>query len=316
MNQAVTVLGPVAGEALGICQPHEHIYLHKGKSYEINRDLCIDQEALSLQELKQYRACGGGAIGDAQPVGCGRQAAVLARLSRESGVHIVASTGFHKMQFYPEDHWIFHWSAEQLQDLFCRELTTGMFALCDDHPPREQTVHRAGQIKCALDSGPLNRQYTKLFEAAAQAARQTQCPVMVHIEAGSQPLLLARFLLDQGLSPHRLAFCHMDRAVPDFTQHRQVLEMGILLEYDTIAREKYLSRAQEIQLIQKVLDLGYEDQLMLSLDTTRARLQSYGGQPGLGYILTQFVPALQQAGIDRKQIAKMQIHNPARYYAG
>ncbi|MFR1989782.1 MAG: hypothetical protein ACLS3C_06875 [Oscillospiraceae bacterium] len=47
-----------------------------------------------MQELLDYRAAGGSTIVDAQPVGCNRMTKELVQLSRDSGVQIVASTGF------------------------------------------------------------------------------------------------------------------------------------------------------------------------------------------------------------------------------
>ena len=90
----------------------------------------------------------------------------------------------------------------------------------------------------------------------------------------------------------------MDRAIPDLAVHKKVLDAGVYLEFDTIGRFKYHSDEQEIALFQTLLDQGYEDQLLFSLDTTRERLKAYNPDGvGLDYILKTFCPAMRNAGI-------------------
>ena len=95
-----TVTGDISPLELGYCQCHEHLLLAKGKSYTIDPSLCMDDEEKSTEELISYKAAGGRALVDAQPVGCGRIADGLRRISETSGVRIIASTGFHKLLFF------------------------------------------------------------------------------------------------------------------------------------------------------------------------------------------------------------------------
>ncbi len=209
----MTVPGDVPAEKLGFCQSHEHVFLAKGHSYSLDPALCIDDAKKSASELALYKNAGGAALVDAQPIGCGRDAEALRLVFRESGVHIVASTGFHKLVFYPEDHWIFKYGGDRLTRLFIKELTDGMYTLCDRHEPERQSGSRAGQIKTALDACGIAGEYAKLFEAAAAAAVETGRALMAHIEPGADPVALADFLESSGLDLNRVVFCHMDRAV-------------------------------------------------------------------------------------------------------
>ena len=148
-----TVTGDISPLELGYCQCHEHLLLAKGKSYTIDPSLCMDDEKKSADELLSYYAAGGRALVDAQPVGCGRMADGLRRISEASGVKIIASTGFHKLLFYPEDHVVYRSSAEELAELFAGELMLGMFV---DHvngeaPFTERGAAKAGIIKTASD---------------------------------------------------------------------------------------------------------------------------------------------------------------------
>lgn len=308
-----TVIGRISPQKLGFCQSHEHILLSKGTSWNVNPALCLDDEEKSLQELLAYRAAGGGAIVEAQPVGCNRVADGLAALSRKSGVHIIASTGFHKICFYPKEHWIHSLSIEDLASIFTAELTTGMFVSCDNNMPIEKINACAGIIKTALDSGAMTPLYHKLFRAAALAQLATGAPFMVHIEKGADPASLLALLLAWGVAPERIIFCHMDRACPDLSVHTQLLSKGIYFEFDTIGRFKYHSDAYEIHLFQTLIHQGYENRLLFSLDTTRERLKSYTPQGiGLTYIREVFLPAMQEAGIADCVIAKISGENCQR----
>lgn len=310
-----TVSGDISPSDLGFCQSHEHLSIIREYPASVSSDQCIDDWEKSCQELKLYRHFGGGAVVDAQGLGCGRDAAMLRDISKKSGVHIIASTGFHKMFFYPEGHWIYSISTDNLTRLYLAELTCGMFIDGDNGYPVKQISARAGQIKAALDIGEFTSQYRKVFTAAAEAAKISGGVLMVHIEKGSDPIALADFLNKQGVVPNRIIFCHLDRAIADIGIHREVCARSIILEYDTIGRPKYHSDEAEVRIILEMLKAGYEKQLLMSLDTTRTRLKSYGGNPGLAYIIEHFIPLLRRKELPEEQISLFFKENPARIFS-
>lgn len=325
-----TVLGPVLPEKLGFTQCHEHLMLSKGASYQCNPALWMDDIEASVKEAAAYREMGGAALVEAQPGGCGRMAEELKEISIRTGVHIVASTGFHKMQFYPEGHWIGNTDRGRLAGFFVEELMKGMYvgtehaSPFENRMPAEQMAERgkifktgicAGIIKTALDSCGLEGAYRELFLAAAAAQKETNAPMMIHVEKGSSPVRCMDFLRDMGVDLHSVYFCHMDRACSEWEDFRQILEGGASLEFDTIGRFRYHSDEEELKLVKRVLE-EYEDQLLMSLDTTRTRLKSYcEGAVGLTYILKAFLPMMRQEGISEKQLKKIFVENPERMLA-
>lgn len=310
MREITTVLGAITPDKLGFCQFHEHILISKGCSEKINSALCIDNLEKSLEELIRYKNAGGSSIIDAQPGGCNRMPLGLAELSKKSGVNIIASTGFHKLIFYPKDHWIHTASMEFLLNFFVNELNSGMYTDIDRIFNNNICKFKAGIIKTALDKVGLTRDYIRLFKAAALASQKTDKTIMIHIEKGSNPIELFQFLTFLGVCPSRLVFCHLDRACSDINTHKYLLKQGCFLEYDTIGRYKYHSDDFEIQLIKEILDSGYSQQLLYSLDTTRERLKSYEPPAiGLDYILKNFNGLMQIAGISEKQIYQISVLN-------
>ena len=311
----MTVRGEISANALGFCQSHEHVCVNNDWMREHFPALVIDDTPLTLRELKAYKVAGGGALIDAQPGGAGRDAETLRRLSQSSGVHIVASTGFHRMQFYPEDHWIFRWKEAELTSLFAAELTQGMFRGGDNGEPKQQTDICAGQIKAALEAGPLDQQHQKLFSAAAQVSEKTGAPMMVHIEKDADPLMLLSYLTERGVRPEKLIFCHMDRAIDDLSVHTALLSRSVNLEYDTIARYKYHDDEAELSIIRHMVQAGFGQQILAGLDVTRERLIAYGGSPGLCFILKEFLPAMRKVSFSDEAIANIFRHNPAAVWS-
>lgn len=288
---------------LGFCHCHEHLMLRKGRSYELNPALCIDDLNKTIDEVSRYKRAGGNTIIEAQPCGCGRMPLELIEIARQTHINLIASTGFHKLCFYPENHWIRCSTEEQLYRLFKDELTFGMYTDGDIDFPSSMCSAKAGIIKTAYDKEELSPRYRLLFTAAIRAALDTDRRIMVHIEQGTNPLHLLEFMSHKGMPLNHLIFCHMDRACEDLDMHQKVASKGVYLEYDTIGRFKYHSDEHEINLIKKMIQSGHAKKLLFSLDTTRERLKSYNPAGiGLDYILTTFIPMLKKAGITAEQL--------------
>jgi len=312
-NSILTVLGPISADEVGFCQCHEHLMLSLGKSFEVDPCLFFDDIEKSTAEVMRFRQKGGNTVVEAQPVGCNRVAEALVEISEKTGVNIIASTGFHKNIFYRDGHWIFEKSENELTDIFISELTEGMYIGCDTVFSQRKCSAKSGIIKTALDSCNFSGSYKKLFNAAAKAAGETGAPIWVHIEKGSDPELLADFFEKAGIEPGRLVFCHMDRTGHDISVQKSVLSRGIFLEFDTIGRFKYHSDEEEIDMFKKLLDSGYEDRLLFSLDTTGKRLKTYTPSGiGLDYIIDTFIPKMRLAGISEEEIDKISKLNPIK----
>lgn len=307
LNEKIrTVTGDISPKELGHVQCHEHIYLKKGPSYESNSALCMDDFERSLTELKEYKQAGGATIVDAQPGGFGRDARILERLSKESGVNILAVTGFHKLMFMEKDAGLAELNEEALTELFSQEIISGM---------REEGSAiaglRAGLVKGAFEEGGLEHPvYSRLFRAVACTAADTGAPVLIHTEKNTDMFSLINFFEKYHVPADQLMICHLDRTCYDLDYHKEVLATGCTLCYDSVNRTKYVSHQQELHLIASMCDAGYEDQLVLSLDTTNQRLRSYYSQDmGLDYILREYVSMLVSAGITEVQIQKMCVKN-------
>ena len=306
-----TVTGDLPAAALGFCQPHEHLLVRPGVPSSLDPVLAAADPKKSTEEVRAYRTAGGGSLVDAQPAGCGRMPRGLKQVSEAAGVPVIASTGFHVSRFYPAGHPLFGLSEAALAELFTSELLTGMFENADAGFSGDRTDIRAGLIKTACEAGPLSGFHRRAFSAAAGASLTSGASIMIHTDPGGDPLALFDFLTGRGLAPEKLIFCHLDRTMPENGTAEALCREGAFVEFDTVGRFKYHSDEEELRLIRQLLDAGHAGRLMLSLDTTAARMRAYGGAIGLDYLLTQFLPQMEKAGIPEGTLRQITRENPA-----
>lgn len=314
-HKIVTVTGILQNDEPGHCQVHEHVIVMDNPAVRKNPALLIDSVEKSEEELIRYFNAGGRMIGDAQPLGAGRAVKDLERLSLASKVKIVASTGFHLPMFYPAGHFILSADESMLKELFLRELIEGCFIDGSQHWPVDQTNIRAGMVKAAIGDEEVSGDVKARLAAAGSAAVAAGVPLMLHTDQGRHAIDAINLLNGTGLSPDRILLCHADRQTDDFMIHLEIARTGVWLEFDTIGRFRYHDDASEIRLIKTLLDKGCQDQILLSMDTTRERLSSYGGSVGLDYILQTFVPLLKKSGVSEIDIRAITVDNPAKAFS-
>lgn len=311
-----TILGEVQQHKLGIIHPHEHLFLKNGVPAQVDASLVLDDYEKTRKEVALAMTHGVQTIVDAQPIGAGRDALLLRRLSEESGIHIVACTGFHKLVFYAQNHWIHTASSEALTELFVTEITKHLYRDGEDDWPSTTITGKAGLIKTAADMQGVGGRYFSLFTAAAAAAKLTNTAIMSHTEMGYHALEQIAFYEKHEVPPEQLIICHLDRKVENLDYMLHVAESGVYLELDTIGRFRYHSDEDEVKMILKLLDKGHEDRILLSLDTTNKRMRHYnGGDLGLDYLQVTFLPMLRKAGVGENIIRKITIANAARALA-
>ncbi|MGI6070520.1 MAG: phosphotriesterase family protein [Blautia sp.] len=307
-----TVTGPLDEKLAGHCQPHEHVYITQTPALLTNPELRLNNLAASIEELKLYKKAGGDTLVDANPLATGRDALALKSASERSGVQIIACTGYHIPVFYTKDHWIWSAAEADLEALFIKELTEGMFLGGCYGWPVYQTDIKAGLVKAMLTAEGVSGRTETLLRAAGRATAKTGTSLMLHTEYGKGALEAVRLLKEQGLDAERILICHVDRQAEDLTIHEKIAETGVFMEYDTITLFEFHDNASEIRLLRHMISHGFLDQLLLSTDPTADRLKSYEGSCGMDYILTVFIPMLRDNGFTEEEIRKITRENPRR----
>jgi len=302
-----TVTGSAAVEDVHLADGHGHVWIQppKGVPRDAQLELC-DYEAIEA-ELSDFRGAGGTTIVDCQPGGCGRDARMLVRLARATGLHITATSGFHRQRYYPPTDWLWSASEEEATTLFVDELTSGM-------SEAEGTV-LATTVKVGYE-GHSEGQSLVLMAAAAEAARQTGAAILCHTERGKNVEALLPFFGDRGVAADRLYICHMDKR-PDLGLHRELARAGVLLGYDTFVRPEHNPEEGAWPLLRQMVADGLAGHIAIGLDLAVASMwRHYGGQPGMLALSEQIVPRLRAEGFDESVTAQLTGQNIARYLVG
>jgi len=309
-----TVAGDIDVAQLGVCYAHEHVIIDPSFTTHLFPEFCIDSVDAACTELLAFHACGGRAMIDCMPCDSGRNALKLAEVSRRTGVHIVAPTGLHLQKYYTPGHWSTRLSAEELARLFIDDIEIGIDRNDYAGPEVDRTTIRAGVIKIAAGLGHLSDYEKKIFRAAAQAHVKTGCPVITHTDEGTAGIEQLDVLISNGVDPRHITLSHTDRK-PDLEYHRALLRRGAGLEYDSAFRWKEGQGNPTLDLVCQLLP-EFPSQIMLGMDAARGTYwSSYGGKPGLTFLLTTFKQSLLSRGLTDTQWEKIVVENPARYFS-
>jgi len=298
--------------------------------WAVNRDpralrdnLVLDDPLLAVQELKHYKNSGGGCLVEVTPYGArgpdhGNQ---LRWISEQTGVHIIAGCGFYSGNFnqrtgLPNN--IQNASISDLKDYILTDLTKGI----NGSEAKAGVIGEIGTIN--IDEVEEN-----VLRACGQSYKETGVPITIHTSYGCfEALRIIDILTSEGVPTDAIIMGHMDenlvaldpepRLMMDY--QLDVASTGVWVQYDTFGSEWYYDidgileprDTERIAGIVKLIETGYENQLLLSLDIwTKHCLRKYGGW-GYDHLIRSVVPMMKRASITKDQIHKMMVVNPAR----
>ncbi len=309
-----TVLGDIDPGELGVTYAHEHLVIAGSRTTELFPDFRLDDVELAVAELAPVKALGLRSVVDAMPADAGRDAGLLAEVSRRSGIHVIAPTGAHHGRYYPERHWTVALEVDEIAGLFVADINDGIDALDYGSPIVHRTPYRAGVIKIAGSKGGPSARDTRIFQAAAIAQRATGCPILTHCEEGTGALEQMEVLVGGGADPAHVALSHVDR-VADRTYQRDIFATGAFVEYDQGFRWKDGPNGT-LQLLEWAVEDGNLDRIVLGLDAARQGYWSvYGGTPGMTFLLGAFADRMRERGLGDDAQHALFVVNPAAAYS-
>lgn len=328
----MTVNGVIAKEALGITAPHEHALIdirnqypgHEAGKYQkvtpeyyellmsdpygLRDNLVLEDEALAIREVGLFARAGGRTFVDVTLREIGRDPLFLRRLSKETGVHVVAACGAYTADAHPKE--ISAMSAEELAAQMVLELTAGI----------DGTDVRAGIIGEIGTSRDLHPREVKVLRSATLAHKETGAPVMVHLCPWAKHGNAVLDILDD-VPPENICLCHTD-VLLDLSDMEQLLKRGIYLEFDNFGKEftsgsaygRFPSDEERMDVLYKLIDRGFLKQLLVSCDICLKNLLTVHGGPGYGHFLTKMAQKLRKDRTDAEEILQaLLVENPADY---
>jgi phosphotriesterase-related protein len=339
---AQTVLGAVPAGELGIALPHEHLLfdrrflyvepeeasgrgrarkpiglsnhydlLYEGLAHLEN--LRLLEEEVAVEEALLYQREGGRTLVDATNLGVGRDPLGLQRIARATGLHVIMGSGYTVARSHPPD--IDTLSEDTITRVIVRDIVSGV----------GETGVRAGLIGEIGCSWPWTDNERKSLRAAAEAARETGAPLLVHPgshPAGPQPHLDE--IRATRLDLRRVIVGQAERWVADLDRLKAIAETGCWLAFDRFGQEVSHDPAHDLEVpsdadrmrgILWLIEHGHAQQVLLSHDVdSRVRLTRYGGH-GLAHLLKRIGPRLRRKGLGEKDLWMLIAENPARALA-
>ncbi len=293
MGEIRTVLGNIDEAELGVTLPHEHIFCYSEYLYRMAGSGYLDKEAvfrcaaehLAMLRRKHHLS----AFVDCTPVNIGRDVPFLRRLSRQTGIHMVCSTGF----YHTEELLLRKPGAEDLCEFMCTDAQNT----------------NAGILKCAVDEKTELAQ--KLLRATAMAQLRLGLPIVAHTNGRTENGLWALdILLSQGVSPRAVTVAHLSDS-DNLDYVKSVAAHGCYVGLDRHYEKKPEGYAEEkIRIIRALCEAGYGDRLLLSHDALfysgfSSPMYTLNPKPRFYYIFEQILPRFLE-----EQVRKFTVDNP------
>ena len=320
-----TVRGPIPPETLGATLMHEHVFcditppelaaqvepdveIALENVWEIRHhwwrhmgNSRLDDEDLAAAELGLLREAGGRALVDVTSIGIKPNPAALERVSRSSGVHIVAGCGYYTEPF--QDPAFAESSIDALAAGMIRDVAEGV----------GETGIKAGIIGEIGCSGRWTEVERKVMRAAVFAQQETGAAITIHPPRFPFPVSeVVEVVREAGGDVGRTIIGHIDRTIFDQTTLFRLADTGCVIEYDFFGIEASYYPFQEeidlpndgmrLELIRSLVARGHVRQVLISQDIcTKTRLVRFGGH-GYGHIFRNVVSSMRRKGFDEKDI--------------
>jgi predicted metal-dependent phosphotriesterase family hydrolase len=301
--QIMSVTGPIFADQLGMTLMHEHVMVDFIGAEKVSRDRYNPEEVFqkALPHLKQIRALGCRAFVDCTPSWLGRDASILQRLSRASGLRIVTNTGYYgarKHMFLPA--FVAQESPEQLAARWVKEFKEGI----------DGTGIKPGFIKIGVDAGALSELNQKIVAAAALTNLQTGLTIGAHTGDGRAAIEELDLIEKHGVSPRAFIWIHA-HGEKDSQIHLEAAKRGCWVEFDGVHPQ---SIERHVDLVKTMRDAGMLDRVLISQDAGWYHIGESGGGDYRGYdaLFTGFLPALRKNGFSEAQIRELFTLNPQK----
>lgn len=316
-GKALSVLGPIDPDKLGVTLTHEHLFIdevpvwlqlpeetsqrwfsRQAVSLETlawvrfhpysNEDaLRLDDEEMMADEALRFRDAGGNTIVDATSTGLGRDVHALKKLSLRTGINVIAGSGYYVAKSHSAD--VQSKDSDDIRNEIANEIRVGI----------GNSGVRAGIIGEIGTTYPWGTNEEKVLVGAARAQKDTGAPIYVHPGHDSRhPRMILDILEKEAVDLRRVVMCHMDRRIADLNEYRSILDRGCFVEFDLFGQAwhpwflDFPNDNARVDLVKRLTDAGYADKILLSHDIDNKILLHHYGGPGYDHILVNIVPMM------------------------
>lgn len=315
MKTVNTVCGEIQVSQLGFTLSHEH-FLMVDNAMRFAVPGWIDEKEIEEQGVKEVNRAmeyGIRTIIDATPINLGRDVHLLRKISERTNVNIIASTGF----YYHELPWFSDadFREEEVLKILLHEVEHGI----------QGTAIRPGFIKCATEDPEISKVNEKFIRTYALLHQHTGLPIMTHANAKYRSGLAQQQLLEKaGVDLSKVIIGHCDDSKEE-EYIVDVLKNGSYVGMDRIGVESINPLKNRIDMIERLISLGYGDRIVMSHDCNiysdcgrvgGIREIRDGSDPKWNYrvIPTQVLPELRRRGVSEDVIEDLTVNNIRRFF--
>ena len=300
-SQVMTVLGPIRAKELGATLPHEHIFLDFIGAAEVSKERYDPDEIFetTLPYLEQVKDLGCDTLVECTPAYIGRDALLLKRLARESGLHLLTNTGYYgagQNKFLPR-----HALTESADELAARWLTEWKDSI-------EGTGVYPGFIKIGVDGGRLSDTHRKLVRAAARTHLASGLTIAAHTGDGVAAIDELQTLKAEGVAAGAFIWVHAQNE-RDTEVHARAVELGAWVEFDNVSTKNV---PRHVAMVQAMKKRGFLNRVLVSHDAGWYEIGKPNGGEFRPYdtMFKEFLPALKDAGFTHEEIQQLLVLNP------
>lgn len=278
--------------------------MHEHMSIDLTPgDIGTESFELLCMDLKDAYRYGVRNIVDMTNQSMGRAPEHIRRLTEETGINIIMSTGHYLEEFI--DPVVADQTAEEIAKEAIHDLTEGI----DGSGIKAGII---GEIAWCYE-GPCEKEL-KSWEGMCIAARRTGAVISTHPSRGIQQIPQAEYLISHGIPPERIVIGHIE-FYPDDNALKKLLGMGVYIGLDMIGKKGGRGDEYRADTVLKVKKWGYLDQMVLSMDICRIQDLRSGGGYGYKYMFESFIPMLKKRGITDEDIELMLKENPKKIFS-
>lgn len=297
-----TVLGPVSADALGATYIHEHLYVKPCELPEFY-PYTLDNVEKSVEEAKAFKAAGGGTMVEMSPLNFGRNTEALRTISEQSGVNIVCITGFHKQAHIPQ--WFYELDDAAVSHVVIDEIEDGI----------GWSHVLPGAIKVGSSLDVITEAERRAIALCGVIAADFDLPVITHCDKGTMALEQIELLGVAGVGPQRICLSHVDLTL-DVEYLKRICDTGAFISFDHVGRDLEGHDHERVEMLAELVRCGFGDKVCLAGDMGKKDyFASYGGKPGLDYILTMFKEWACER-ISEDDFMRMVVDNPRHVLVG
>jgi predicted metal-dependent phosphotriesterase family hydrolase len=307
-REVMTVRGRINVRDMGMTLTHEHA-LASFQTYEewARQPAPYDRDAVVrrvLPHLNRIRELGCRTFVDATAVGLGRDAMLLRRLSKESGLHVLATTGNYaafENRFLPP--YVFTSTPEALAQRWTHEWNHGI----------DGTDVRPGFIKLGFNGGPLSAVEQTLIRAGAIAHRATGLTIGAHTGPAVAAFEQLAILESSGIHPSAWIWIHAQNE-KDGARHCEAARRGAWVSFDGVSPE---SVDAHLEMVVNMRQQGLLGRALVSQDAGWYSVGKPDGGTIRPYdtVFTTFIPALRARGFTQPEIDTLFVDNPASAFS-